>query len=72
MAGMMIVSQNGKVAVNMENVLAMEVQGKYIHAHPANGWNPVTIAAYENHEDAGRSFDILLDRISEKTEVISV
>lgn len=69
---MIIVSQNGKVAVNTKNILAIEQQGKYIHAHPANGGNPVTIAAYETYEDAGRSFNILLDRISEKTEVISV
>lgn len=69
---MIVISQNGKVAVNMENVLALEVQGKYIHAHPANERNPVAIAVYETHEDAERGFNILIDRISEKASVISV
>ena len=69
---MIVISQNGKVAVNMENVLALEVQGKYIHAHPANERNPVAIAVYETYEDAERSFNILIDRISTEERVIKV
>lgn len=69
---MIVISQNGKVAVNAENILAFEQQGRYIHAHPANGGNPIPLIFCETEDDAENRFKTLIDRISTKERVIKV
>lgn len=61
---MVIVSQNGKVLVNMDNVLAIEVSGNYIHAHPSSGGHPIALGRYESGEDAQNTFDRLVEGCS--------
>lgn len=60
---MIIVAQNGKVAVNSDNVLAFEVQGKYVHAHPTNGGNPIPIAFCDTEDEAIKYFRSIIERI---------
>ena len=63
---MIIVAQNGKVAVNSDNVLAFEVQGRYVHAHPSNGGNPIPIALCDTEDEAVKCLMSIIERIPVK------
>ncbi len=63
---MIIVSQNGKVAVNSDNILAFEVQGRYVHAHPSNGGNPIPIAFCDTEDEAINCLRSIIEQISTK------
>lgn len=65
---MIVISQNGKVAVNIENLIAIEVQGNYIQAHPSNGGHAISIGAYGSDEEALNNFDKLMDSINESDD----
>lgn len=69
---MIVISQNGKVAVNAENILAFEQQGRYIHAHPANGGNPIPLIFCETEDDAEHHFKTLIAIIGTKEKVYKV
>lgn len=47
---MTILAQNGSTMVNYDNVLAITMNDKYIHAHPANGGQPIAIGVYDSRE----------------------
>lgn len=71
---MIVISQNGKVAVNIENLIAIEVQGNYIQAHSTNSSHTIAIGVYGSEEEAQDNFDELMDSINDsddpETEII--
>lgn len=68
---MIVISQNGKVAVNIENLIAIEVQGNYIQAHPSNGGHAISIGVYGSEEEAQRNFEELMDSISDSEDPLT-
>lgn len=65
---MIIISQNGKVAVNIDNVIALEVQGSYIQAHTVTGGQPIPLARFDTYERTQEMFRHMLIRITENKE----
>lgn len=57
---MTIISQNREVAINYDNITAVELRGDYIQAYPANGGQPIPIGKYA----AERAREVYAEMIS--------
>lgn len=53
---MTIVGQNKSVAVNYDNLIAIEIHGTYISAHPVTGGSVIPLGLYK---DAERTLEVL-------------
>lgn len=65
---MTIVSQNGSCIVNYDNVVAISVQGRYIHAYSTSGEN-IPIGVYA---DEDRAKEVLVSIVEFLDEMDSV
>lgn len=55
---MTIIGQNKTVAVNYDNVIAIEIHGTYISAHPANGGSVIPLGLYAS---PGRTIEVFTE-----------
>lgn len=65
---MTIISQNGSCIVNYDNVVAISVQGRYIHAFSTSGEN-IPIGVYGDEKRAGDVLSLIVDFIDDMDSV---
>lgn len=69
---MTIVGQNKNVAVNYDNVIALEIHGTYISAHPANSGSVIPLGLYKDSERALEVFGELQRKIAFSQDAVYV